>query len=144
MAPKPSKVIGIITAVLGATDLPGDFAQVIARAADHWLFLTLVLAMLSALLLGMGMPTLPAYLTIILILGPSLQRLGLETLTAHMFVFFYGCVSPITPPVALASYVAAGIAKADINRVGWTAFFYGITSYILPFMFFFATTDPLP
>ena len=58
-------------------------------------------------------------------------------LTAHMFVFFFGCVSTITPPVALASYVAAGIANADINKVGWTAFAYGITCYVLPFMFFF-------
>jgi TRAP-type uncharacterized transport system fused permease subunit len=54
-----------------------------------------------------------------------------------MFVFFFGCVSTITPPVALASYVAAGIAGADINKVGWTAFSYGITCYVLPFMFFF-------
>jgi len=58
-------------------------------------------------------------------------------LTAHMFVFFFGCVSTITPPVALASYVAAGIANADINKVGWTAFGYGITCDILPFLFFF-------
>ena len=71
------------------------------------------------------------------VVAPALAKLGVPLLTAHMFVFFYGCVSTITPPVALASYVAAGIAKADINRVGWTAFFYGITCYLLPFMFFF-------
>ena len=58
-------------------------------------------------------------------------------LTARMFVFFYGFVSTITPPVALAHYVAAGIADVGINKVGWTTFFYGITCYILPFMFFF-------
>ena len=83
------------------------------------------------------MPTTAAYLILATVVAPALAKLGVPILTAHMFVFFYGCVSTITPPVALASYVAAGIAKADINKVGWTAFFYGITSYILPFMFFF-------
>lgn len=61
--------------------------------------------------------------------------MGIPLLTAHMFVFFYGCLSTITPPVALAAYVAAGIAGADINKVGWTAFRYGLTTFILPFMF---------
>jgi len=61
--------------------------------------------------------------------------MGIPVLTAHMFVFFYGCLSTITPPVALAAYVAAGIAGADINKVGWTAFRYGLTTFILPFMF---------
>ena len=70
-------------------------------------------------------------------MAPSLAELGVPLLTAHMFVFFFGCVSTITPPVALASYVAAGIANADINKVGWTAFGYGITAFVLPFMFFF-------
>ena len=128
-------VIGIITAVLGATDLPGDFAQVIAQAADHWLFLTLVLAMLSALLLGMGMPTLPAYLTIILILGPSLQRLGLEELTAHMFVFYYGVASNITPPVALAAFAAAAIAGAPPLRTAVMAMRIGAVMFLIPFVF---------
>ncbi|MEX3011196.1 TRAP transporter permease [Hoeflea sp. TYP-13] len=128
-------VIGIVTAVLGATDLPGDFAQVIAQAADHWLFLTLVLAMLSALLLGMGMPTLPAYLTIILILGPSLQRLGLETLTAHMFVFYYGVASNITPPVALAAFAAAAIAQASPLQTAVKAMRIGAVMFVIPFVF---------
>ena len=93
--------------------------------------------MLTAIILGMGLPTTAAYLILATVVAPALSKMGVPLLTAHMFVFFYGCVSTITPPVALASYVAAGIAGADINRVGWTAFFYGITCYILPFMFFF-------
>jgi len=84
----------------------------------------------------MGLPTTAAYLILATVVAPSLAELGVPLLTAHMFVFFFGCVSTITPPVALASYVAAGIANADINKVGWTAFSYGITCYILPFMFF--------
>ena len=63
--------------------------------------------------------------------------MGIPLLTAHLFVFFFGCVSTITPPVALASYVAAGVAGADINRVGWTAFRFGLVCYLLPFAFAF-------
>jgi TRAP-type uncharacterized transport system fused permease subunit len=64
-------------------------------------------------------------------------KLGVPMLTAHFFVFYYGCISTITPPVALAAYVAGGIAKADINKVGWTAAAYAITSFALPFAFSF-------
>ena len=96
----------------------------------------------------MGLPTTAAYLILATVVAPALAKMGVPLLTAHLFVFFYGCVSTITPPVALASYVAAGIAKADINKVGWTAFAYGITCYILPFMFVFGPglmlSGPLP
>jgi TRAP-type uncharacterized transport system fused permease subunit len=61
--------------------------------------------------------------------------MGMPLLTAHLYVFFFGCISTITPPVALASYVSAGIADADINKVGWTAFKYGVVSFLLPYMF---------
>jgi TRAP-type uncharacterized transport system fused permease subunit len=63
--------------------------------------------------------------------------MGMPLLTAHLYGFFFGCISTITPPVALASYVSAGIADADINKVGWTAFKYGLVSFILPYMFVF-------
>ncbi len=109
----------------------------IVAASGGYLLVALVLTMLTAIILGMGLPTTAAYLVLATVVAPALAKMGLPLLTAHLFVFFYGCVSTITPPVALASYVAAGIAKADINRVGWTAFAYGITCYILPFMFVF-------
>jgi TRAP-type uncharacterized transport system fused permease subunit len=92
---------------------------------------------LMAIVLGMGLPTTAAYLILATVVAPPLVEMGVPILTAHMFVFFFGCISTITPPVALASYVAASIAGSDINRTSWTAFSYGITSYILPFMFFF-------
>ena len=85
----------------------------------------------------MGLPTTAAYLILATVVAPALAQFGVPLLTAHLFVFFFGCVSTITPPVALASYVAAGIAGAEINKVGWTAFAYGITCYILPFIFVF-------
>ena len=96
------------------------------------------MTMIVAIILGMGLPTTAAYLILATVVAPALSEIGVPMLTAHMFVFFFGCVSTITPPVALAAYVAAGIAKANINKVGWTAFSYGITCYILPFIFFYS------
>ena len=81
-------VVGIVVAVLGATGLPKDFVVLIDVSGGS-LFLTLLLTGLAALMLGMGMPTLPAYLTIVLILGPAMQNLGLTVLAAHLFVLYY-------------------------------------------------------
>ena len=128
---------GIIAGTLGISGLGAKISALIIDISGGVPFFALLLTMVTAIILGMGLPTTAAYLILATVVAPSLVELGVPLLTAHMFVFFYGCVSTITPPVALASYVAAGIADADINRVGWTAFFYGITSYILPFMFFF-------
>ena len=93
--------------------------------------------MVAAIILGMGLPTTAAYLILATVVAPALVKLGMPMLTAHFFVFYYGCISTITPPVALAAYVAAGIAGSDINKVGWTAASYGLTSYLLPFAFCF-------
>ena len=128
---------GIIAGTLGITGLGSKISGLIVAASGGYLLIALILTMLTAIVLGMGLPTTAAYLVLATVVAPALAKMGLPLLTAHLFVFFYGCVSTITPPVALASYVAAGIAKADINRVGWTAFAYGVTCYILPFMFVF-------
>ena len=128
---------GIIAGTLGITGLGSKISGLIVAASGGYIFIALVLTMLTAIILGMGLPTTAAYLVLATVVAPALAKMGLPLLTAHLFVFFYGCVSTITPPVALASFVAAGIANADINRVGWTAFTYGITCYILPFMFVF-------
>lgn len=126
---------GIIAGTLGFTGLGSKISGLIIQASGGVVFFALLLTMVTAIVLGMGLPTTAAYLVLATVVAPALAELGVPMLTAHMFVFFYGCVSTITPPVALASYVAAGIANAEINKVGWTAFFFGITSYILPFMF---------
>lgn len=127
---------GIIAGTLGITGLGSKISGLIVVASDGVALVALLLTMVTAIILGMGLPTTAAYLILATVVAPALSNMGVPMLTAHLFVFFYGCVSTITPPVALASYVAAGIAGADINKVGWTAFFYGITCYILPFMFF--------
>jgi len=128
---------GIIAGTLGITGLGSKISSLIITASGGITIVALFLTMLTAIILGMGLPTTAAYLILATVVAPALAKMGVPLLTAHLFVFFYGCVSTITPPVALASYVAAGIAKADINKVGWTAFRFGITCYILPFMFFF-------
>ena len=128
---------GIIAGTLGITGLGSKISGLIVTASGGVTLVALLLTMLTAIVLGMGLPTTAAYLILATVVAPALAKMGVPLLTAHLFVFFYGCVSTITPPVALASYVAAGIADADINKVGWTAFSYGITCYILPFMFFF-------
>lgn len=128
---------GIIAGILGITGFGSKISGLIFAASGGVVIIALIFTMLTAIILGMGLPTTAAYLILATVVAPALTKFGVPLLTAHMFVFFYGCVSTITPPVALASYVAAGIADAPINKVGWRAFTYGITCYLLPFMFFF-------
>lgn len=129
---------GIIAGTLGITGLGSKIAVLIETASAGYLFLALVFTMITSIILGMGLPTTAAYLILATVVAPALVKLGVPTLTAHFFVFYYGCISTITPPVALAAYVAGGIAGADVNKVGWTAAAYGLTSFVLPFAFVYA------
>lgn len=128
---------GLIAGILAMTGLGSKVSGLIISASAGIPLVALILTMFVSIILGMGLPTTAAYLILATVVAPALVEMGVPVLTAHLFVFFYGCISTITPPVALASYVAAGIAGSDINKTSWTAFAYGITSYILPFMFFF-------
>ena len=128
---------GIIAGILSITGLGSKLATLIIQISGGNLLIALVLTMFVSLILGMGLPTTAAYLVLASVVAPALVKLGLSLISAHMFVFFFGCISTITPPVALASYVAAGIADSDLNKVGWTAFKYGLVSFILPYMFVF-------
>ena len=128
---------GIISGILSVTGLGSKLSIFIISMSGGVPVIGLLLTMVAAIILGMGLPTTAAYLILATVVAPALAEMGVPLLTAHMFVFFFGCVSTITPPVALASYVAAGVADADVNRVGWTAFRYGLVCYLLPFAFFF-------
>ncbi len=128
-------VVGITVGVLGTTGLPNDFALAISGAAEQYLIFTLVMAAAAALVLGMGMPTLPAYLTIVLILGPSMLAMGLTPLTSHMFVFYFGVASVITPPVAIAAYAAAAVAGGGAIATSIAAVRIGIVIFAIPFAF---------
>lgn len=129
--------VGLIVAVLSATGLPLEFAKVISSSAGDNLLVALCLAGISALALGMGMPTLPAYLTIVIILGPALIALGLSQLTAHFFVFYFGVASAITPPVAMAAFAAASISGAGAIATAVQATRIGIVIFAIPFLFAF-------
>ena len=93
------------------------------------------LTMLLAVLLGMGMPAVPAYINAALLMGPMLVGLGLATFTAHMFIFYFAVASAITPPVALAAFAAASITNADPMRTGFSAVKSGIVMFTIPFVF---------
>lgn len=126
---------GIIAGTLGVTGLGSKIAMLIDLASGGSLLLALVFTMIASIVLGMGLPTTAAYLILATVVAPALVRLDVPVLSAHFFVFYYGCISTITPPVALAAYVAGGIAETDVNKVGWTAAMYAATSFVLPFAF---------
>ena len=129
--------VSIIIAVLGSTGLPLEFAKVISGSAGDSLLVALLFAAVSALILGMGMPTLPAYLTIVIILGPSLTSLGLTNLSAHFFVFYFGVASAITPPVAMAAFAAASISGGGAIGTAVQATRIGVVIFAIPFLFAF-------
>ena len=116
-------------------------------------FIALLMTMLLAVLLGMGMPAVPAYINAALLMGPVLAGLGLSLFTAHMFIFYFAVASAITPPVALAAFAAASITKAEPMATGFSAVKSGIVIFIVPFIFAFypelllipeAVLDPQP
>ena len=130
--------IGILVGSLDSTGLGLKLANVIGAIRGDSLFSALLVAMGGALVLRM--PTLPAYLIIILVMGPAIQTLGLSMLTAHMFVFYYGVASSLTPPVAIAAYAAAPIANANPLATSLMAFRLGMAKFIIPFVFAFYPT----
>ena len=102
-----------------------------------FLFVALLVTMLMAILLGMGMPSVPAYLNVALLMGPMLVGLGIATFTAHMFIFYFAVASAITPPVAIAAFAASSLTKADPMSTAFSAVKSGIVMFIIPFIFAF-------
>ena len=113
------------------------FGQEIVIGGSVYLMIALVVAMLATILLGMGMPTLPAYVNVILIIGPLLVALGTSLFTAHMFIFYFAVASAITPPVAIAAFAASTISKAEPLSTGFAAVRIGIVMFTIPFVFAF-------
>lgn len=126
---------GLIVGVIDLTGLGQRLGAAFVALAGGSLLPALVLGMLLAILLGMGMPTTPAYVIQAATVIPALIQLGLPPFVAHMFAFYFACLSLITPPVAIAAYAAAGIAGSNIWETGWTAFRLGLAGYIVPFAF---------
>jgi TRAP transporter 4TM/12TM fusion protein len=126
---------GIIVGVLSITGMGVKIAGVLVAAAGGNLFIALLISMLVCLLLGMGLPTTPAYAVVASVVAPGLIKMGLEPLTAHLFCFFFACIGPVTPPVAVASYAGAAIAKTSPTKVGWVGLRLALVGFIVPFAF---------
>jgi len=127
---------GIVVGVIALTGIGGRFSQLLLGLAAGHALLAMVFTMAIALVLGMGMPTTAAYAIAASVLAPGLARMGVEPLVAHFFIFYFAVVSGITPPVALASFAAATMARADPWKTSWIALKLGLAAFIVPFMFY--------
>ncbi|MDQ0340817.1 TRAP transporter 4TM/12TM fusion protein [Caldalkalibacillus uzonensis] len=130
-------VVGIIVGTVSLTSMGLVLGNNILKLAGESILIAVVLTMIVSIIMGMGVPATAAYVVVATISAPLLVQLGVSALAAHMFVFLYAALSNITPPVALASYAAAGIAGAPPNKVALTAVRLGITGFIMPFFFIF-------
>ncbi|MFP7672714.1 TRAP transporter permease [Marivita sp. S0852] len=129
--------VGIVIGVLNMTGVGLRFASLLSGLAEDQLILSLILMALACLLLGMGMPTVPAYLIIVLVMGPALQKLGVPIIHTHMFVLYFGVLSAITPPVALAAFAAAPIAGASPMAAALEASRLALPGFVIPFAFIY-------
>ena len=130
-------ISGIVVGVFGLTGLGLKFSNVLVTLAGGNLFALLIMTAIASIILGMGMSTLPVYLILATLVAPALTKMGIPPIAAHLFIFYYGIIAAITPPVAIAAYAGASIAKEDPIKVGLTACRLGVGAYILPFMFAF-------
>lgn len=129
---------GFIIAVLSMTGIGIILSDNIVRLSGGSLPIALVLVMIVSIILGMGLPTSACYVIAASIAVPILTKMGVNPFQAHFFVFYYSCLSTITPPVALAAYVAAGLSGAKSSKVGWTAFRLALAGFIVPFFFIYS------
>lgn len=128
-------VVGIVIGVVNLTSFGSVMTSSIVTLGAGSLFLTLVLTMLASMILGMGLPSIPAYIITATMAAPALAGFGVPVLVAHMFVFYFGIFANITPPVALASFAGAGIAGGDPMKTGWQSVKLALAGFIVPFMF---------
>ena len=126
---------GIIMSVINITGLGLKISGIITGIANGNLMIALVLAMLTSLLLGMGLPTSAAYMVLAVLVAPAIVKMGVEPMAAHLFILYFGALSTITPPVALSTFAAAGIAEANIWETGKDAMKLAATGFIIPFVF---------
>jgi len=127
-------VIGIVIGMMNITGLGIRFSTLILALSGDSLFLSLLLMMLGSIVLGMGLPTVPAYLIIVLVMAPAIQELGVDTLLVHLFVMYFGVLSSITPPVAIAAYAAAPICGAPPLTVAAVSVRVALIGFIIPFV----------
>lgn len=128
-------VVGIIIGVVNLTSFGTVMTSYIVTFGAGSLLLTLILTMLASIVLGMGLPSIPAYIITATMAAPALADFNIPLLVSHMFVFYFGIFANITPPVALASFAGAGIAGGDPMRTGWQSLKLALAGFIIPFIF---------
>jgi TRAP transporter 4TM/12TM fusion protein len=131
-------LVGTIIGTLTLTGAATNFVRVIVSVGETSIFASLVLTAITSLVLGMGIPTIPNYIITSSIAAPALLHLGVPLIVSHMFVFYFGIMADLTPPVALAAFAAASIAKESGFKIGWTAVKIALPGWIVPFMAIYA------
>lgn len=131
---------GMVIGVLSVSGLGFGLTLTLVSIAGNGLFVLLVLAAIISIILGMGMPTVAVYVLLAALIAPAMVEAGVVAEAAHLFVLYFGMMSFITPPVAVAAFAAASIAKTDPFRTGFTAMRFGWCAYIIPFLFVYSPT----
>jgi TRAP transporter 4TM/12TM fusion protein len=126
---------GIVVGVATLTGIGLRMSELIITLSGGNLFAALVLTALGSIVLGMGLPTTAAYVVLAALGAPALVELGVPLLAAHLFIFYFGCISNVTPPVSLAAYAAAGIAGAPPMKTAMTSVLVAAAGFLVPFMF---------
>lgn len=126
--------VGIILSAIGTTGIGLKFTSLVLATGGDSLLFALVATMIASLVLGMGLPTTPAYLLLAFSVSPALVRLGLPLMTAHLFVFYFGIISAITPPVAMSAFSAAAIARTNPMGQAVSALRLGMTGFLIPYL----------
>ena len=126
---------GIVVGCITATGIGFKFINIITSLADNNLVLMMIVLMLTCIVLGMGVPTTPAYIIVATLGAPVLIKMGVPVIAAHMFVFYYAILSVVTPPVCLAAFSGAAIAEADAMRTGFISMKLAVVAFIVPFCF---------
>ena len=126
---------GLVVGIVGMTGLGLSFSRILTEMAGGSLFLLAVLTALASIILGMGMPTTAAYILLAVLAAPAMVKMGIEPILAHLFVFYFGELSMLTPPVCLAAYAASSICGAPALSVAFRAMRLAVAAYIVPFVF---------
>src|SRR5215472_8533723 len=131
-------IVGIIVGTMTLTGAATTFGGFVVSIGRHSLFLSLFLTMITCLILGMGIPTIPTYIITSSLAGPALLHLGVPLIVSHMFVFYFGILADLTPPVALAAFAAAPIAQESGMKIGVQAIKIALAGFVIPFMAVYA------
>ncbi|MEE8396368.1 MAG: TRAP transporter fused permease subunit [bacterium] len=130
-------IAGLLMGVLGITGLGTSLSEKMVELSGGNVWLLLVLAAFGSIVLGMGVPVTATYIILVILVGPALSRAGIPDLAAHLFVFYFGTLSFLTPPVCISVFVAAALAKADPIKTAFFAVRLAVVAYIIPFLFVF-------